>query len=237
MAAKSPVAVIVVAALAAILAGCSTPAPVETSSTPAPMICSNPEGGACLGKLEAGTYSTKIFIPDLTYTVPDQWHNWEDTPGNFLLVPPDNTLDGVNAGTSDFIGVYTHIAASTYECDQQADTTVESSPKDIADFFTTAQALVSTSPTRVSVGGLSGYSVDVHQADGEGLQCDQWFLAPTFVGLSPSSLTHSTLPGMVVRHYLLDYNGGTLAIEVVDLSGGSRLDAYDEIVKQFVFGV
>ena len=236
MRAKSLVAVIVVAGLAALLAGCSTPAPVGTSSTPAPIICSNPEGGSCLGTLEAGTYSTKIFIPDLTYTVPDQWHNWEDTPGNFLLVPPDDTLDGVNAGTSDFWGVYPyrrlHVRVRTtggHDCGELA--------KDIADFFTTAEALVSTSPTPVSVGGLSGYSVDVHQADGEGLQCDQWFLAPTFVGLSPSSLTHSTLPGMVVRHYLLDYNGGTLAIKVVDLSGGSRLDAYDEIVKQFVFGV
>jgi hypothetical protein len=30
----------------------------------------------------------------------------EDLPGNFLLVPPGSTLDGVNAGTSDDVGVY-----------------------------------------------------------------------------------------------------------------------------------
>ena len=201
------------------------------------MSCSNPEGGLCLGTVGAGTYSTQIFTPDLTYTVPDGWSNWEDTPGNFLLVPPDNTLEGVNAGTSDFIGVYTQIAASTYECDQKADTTVGTSPKDIADFFTSASDLVSTSPTPVSVGGLSGYAVDVRQAEGKGIQCDQWFLVPTFVGQGPSVLTHSTLPGMVVRQYLLDYNNATLVVEVVDLSGGSRLDAYDKVVKQFVFGV
>ena len=59
------------------------------------------------------TYTTEIFTPPLTYSVPDDgWFNYEDQPGNFLLVPPGNTLDGVNAGTSDVIGVYTSVVAS-----------------------------------------------------------------------------------------------------------------------------
>jgi hypothetical protein len=31
-------------------------------------------------------------------------------PGNLLLVPPRGKLPGVNAGTSDFIGIYTSVA-------------------------------------------------------------------------------------------------------------------------------
>ena len=73
--------------------------------------CPNSEGGQCLGKLKAGTHKTVVFRPTLTYTVPAGWTNFEDTPGNFLLVPARGALPGVNAGTSDFIGVYTSVAA------------------------------------------------------------------------------------------------------------------------------
>jgi hypothetical protein len=71
----------------------------------------NTDGGECLGPLTAGTaYTTKIFTPQLTYRVSTPgWFNYEDTPGNFLPVPPRNDLPGVTAGTSDFLGVYTAI--------------------------------------------------------------------------------------------------------------------------------
>lgn len=78
---------------------------------PAPPVCPNPEGHACLGPIAAGTYSTSVFRPQITYTVPAGWSNLEDTPGNFLLVPPGFDLPGVNRGTSDFIGIYASVAA------------------------------------------------------------------------------------------------------------------------------
>jgi hypothetical protein len=56
-----------------------------------------------LGALTAGTYKTRVFHPAISYTVPDGWKNFEDTPGNFLLVPPDGNLPGVNGGTSDLV--------------------------------------------------------------------------------------------------------------------------------------
>jgi hypothetical protein len=68
--------------------------------------CPNPEGQQCLGKLTPGTYKTVVFSPTITYTVPKGWRNFEDTPGNFLLVPSRGDLPGVNAGTSDFVGIY-----------------------------------------------------------------------------------------------------------------------------------
>jgi hypothetical protein len=61
--------------------------------------------------VEAGTYDTVLFQPSLAYTVAAGWANFEDEPGNFLLVPPNGDLGGANAGTSDFIGVYTNARA------------------------------------------------------------------------------------------------------------------------------
>lgn len=84
------------------------------SSPTGPAACPNKEGGLCLGELTANhTYTTQLFTPDLSYrvSVPD-WSNYGDTPGNFLLVPPKNDLPGVNAGTADFLGVYTAITPS-----------------------------------------------------------------------------------------------------------------------------
>jgi len=125
-----------VAITAPLVAGCSgasdsaTPAPSTKSgspsggvagSTPTPeparTPCPNPEGQACLGNLAAGTYKTRVFHPAITYTVPAGWKNYEDTPGNFLLVPPHGDLPGVNAGTSDTIrltGRAVSAASSTY---------------------------------------------------------------------------------------------------------------------------
>src|SRR5262245_64709633 len=70
-----------------------TPAVAQTSSEPtARPTCPNPEGQFCLGRLDAGTYSTVQFQPSLTYTVPAGWGNYEDMAGNFLLVPPDGRV-------------------------------------------------------------------------------------------------------------------------------------------------
>jgi hypothetical protein len=63
-------------------AAASSPA---ATGTPEPS-CPNPEGQACLGPLAAGTYTTRMFDPAITYPVPAGWRNYEDTPGNFLLV-------------------------------------------------------------------------------------------------------------------------------------------------------
>ena len=74
----------------------STSSTLATESASPPPECPNPEGQACLGELAPGTYTTVVFTPTLTYTVPSGWSNFEDTPGNFLLVPTRGSLPGVN---------------------------------------------------------------------------------------------------------------------------------------------
>jgi hypothetical protein len=64
-----------------------------------------------LGALSAGTYSSSVFQPAITYRVPAGWGNFEDLPGNLLLIPPGGKLSGVDPGTSDYVGVYPRIEA------------------------------------------------------------------------------------------------------------------------------
>ncbi|MBA3800760.1 MAG: hypothetical protein H0X18_17025 [Geodermatophilaceae bacterium] len=135
--------------LTVLLAACTSPlaeAPTATASapastperaTPSAATCPNSVefGGACLGELAAGTYSTTVFTTQLTYTVPDGWANFEDLPGNFLLVPPSGTLEGVNADISDFIGVYDGVAPASANCDEAPEPGVETTPESMANWY------------------------------------------------------------------------------------------------------
>jgi hypothetical protein len=206
--------------------------------------CPNPEGGVCLGLLKAGTYTTSLFETRITYTVPDGWQNFEDLPGNFLLVAPGSDLHGVNAGGSDFIGIFWSVYAQNRLCSRENEAVsvepgVAHTPQAIADEFAQRPGLVTTAPAQVSIGGLSGLVLDIRMADGWTGTC---FYAPPgepvvqlIGGSYPSEFDHPIGPGVFVRLYLLQQPDGTLAIEV-DTFDSTQLDTYSEIIEQIKFG-
>jgi hypothetical protein len=245
------------------LAGCSTagsssastsPTPAPTSatspsSTTSPPICPNPDGGSCLGPLQAGTYHTVVFHPQITYTVPAGWGNYEDTPGNFLLVPPGGSLAGVNPGTSDYLGVYSGVAAETQECTGELPArSVGIAPGQIAAYWARLPSIKMTSPRAVTVGGLSGVVVDIVANLAHKAFCSDpsssWGYQPLLVGVGPASLEHGLGKGLSLRVYLLTWSTSaqgqkttsTIAIEIDDLHGGSHLDAYSQVASTFKFG-
>lgn len=230
--------------LAVLLAGCaqtthsSTSAPTATptpsksgASSPLPE-CPNPEGGSCLGPLSPGTYTTSQFIPTLTYDVPADWGNFEDLSGNFLLIPPGGDVSGVDPGTSDYVGVYTNVAAETPDCGPASH--VGGTPANMASYFASDRELQTTKPTPVSIGGLDGVVLDLKLTKGSHKR-----LVCLIVGVSPSGLEHGLGQGLTMRLYLLAQHdplfGGTLAIEIDDVSGGGHLDSYSAVVKNFRF--
>jgi hypothetical protein len=205
--------------------------------------CPNIEGGSCLGELSAGTYTTKVFDPALTYVVPDGWQNLEDTPGNFLLVPPRFDLAGVSTGGSDYIGVYTSVVAGSAECStpplaERPEPGVGTTPDAIAAAFVARPGLIVTTPQQVSVGGRDGVVLDI-------LMDPTWTgscfysqgnpVVPLIQGAGPPGLDHSMGPGLTMRAYLLENGVGTLLIEISGTLGGSPLDDYSEIVSGFQF--
>ncbi len=222
----------------------SAPPPSGPTVTPRPA-CPNPEGQACLGLLKAGTYQTLYFEPSISYTVPDGWQNFEDETGNFLLVAPGFDLAGVNAGGSDFIGVYSGVRAENRKCATDAEAVsdqpgVDSTVTALAKEFASRPGLVTTKPAKASVGGLNGVVMDIHLDPHWTGTC---FYAPTegapivqlLGGTGTSSLDHPLVKDLYMRLYLLEYKGGALGIEVDDFAKGAHLDTYSAIIDQFNF--
>lgn len=168
-------------------------------------------GGACINGLTSGTaYTTTRFQPTLTYSVPAAgWKNIEGLPGNFGLLPPGNTPDGVDAGTSDFLGVYTSIAASHFaddagRCNPQRVPGVEATPTAIASWIQRQPELTASTPQKVSVGGLSGLKTDVQVAKGAKLpSCTDGGNTVTvfllYSGVGVSDLDHGVIDGLTMR--------------------------------------
>ena len=180
----------------------------------------------CLGPLEPGEYTTTVFEPTLTYSVPAGWANMEDLPGNFLLVPPGGDLAGVNPMTSDFIGVYSSVAAPSI-CDEGVDGNVERSAAAMVEWMQQQPALVVSEPLPVTVGGLDGLQIDVALSESEA--CSDPAIADSYalviIGVGPSHLTHGVVPDYRLRLMLLDSGNGVLAVELADApAGGSDFD-------------
>lgn len=225
------------------LTGCASNPPAATPSETAPVTgsvqqeCPNYEGGVCLGPIQAGTYTTVQFSPTLTYTVPDGWSNFEDTEGNFLLVPEPYDLAGVNAETSDFIGVYTSVQPGN--CNYGPTENVPLTADGLLEWTKANPAFAATGDQPVTVGGLTGYVVALRVAPDWTTPCGYSGgkpVAPLMSGLSPSGLQHQLHPGQATRMYFLDSGSGVLAIEVVDIEDLGHLDAYSEVVDSFQFG-
>lgn len=220
-------------------AAAGTPSSEATTRPP----CPNPDGQFCLGKLDAGTYSTVQFQPGITYSVPAGWANYEDTAGNFLLVPPSGELKGVDAATSDFIGVYRSVLAHANACPSAPVPGVGRSPAAIMRWLRRDPAFRTSPPQPVTVGGLSGLVTTLRMAPTWKMTCPYSHgqpIAPLIVGSASTFLDHNLIPGQATRLYLLkgtDAEGqdAALAVEVVDIEDAGHLAAYDDLVQQLQF--
>jgi hypothetical protein len=226
----------------------SPPATTESrSATASPPPCPNPEGANCLGPLAASrTYTTISFLPAISYSLPASgWFNYEDTPGNFLLVPPGNDLPGVNAGTSDFIGIYRAVAPSEFgqlpDCTTTLVPGIASTPRAMTTWLRQQSALNVSSPAPVTVGGLQGLVTDVRAKPGAKLPtCREGAIPITvfvlFSGVAQSHLDHGVTAGMTMRLYLLSYQGQVLAVELDDIDAApGDLTSLSGVVRQLQF--
>jgi hypothetical protein len=204
------------------------PEPTATLDAPPPPVeidCPNSHGGNCLGPIPAGTYTTTTFQPSITYTVADGWINGEDLPGNFLL-----QLDG----DPRYVGIYRNIAAP-FECEEHPDPDVDRSVEAISNWLTSHPGLVTTEPQAISIGGLDGVYVDISLDPSWTTTCPYSGgepIVPFIIGGGPSSLHHVILPGFQERLYLLEADGGNVAIEVGP--EGDSLPEYLELVEPII---
>jgi hypothetical protein len=98
--------------------------------------------------------------------------------------------------------------------------------------------LITTKPVRARIGGLTGVSITIKMAPGaKGCRPlgSPATAVPLLVGVGQAQFDHEIGQGVAERDYLLNYSGGTLAIEEIDVTGGTRLAAYNNIVTAFRF--
>ena len=231
--------------LATALVAACTPSAVPaatapTTATAAPPACPSVHGGVCLGPLEAGTYTTRAFKTQLTYTVPDGWANFEDLPGNFLLIPPSGSNEGVDAGTSDYIGVYDGVAPISDECQERPAAGVELTPAAMGAWYARHPGMTVAGPEQVTIGGLDGVVLDLAIAEGEDGVCRfpdfDGRLVPVLIGAGPAELSHALIDDLVMRLYLLSApTGEVIAIEIDDLPGGDTMESMTQVVEDMQF--
>jgi hypothetical protein len=157
-----------------------------------------------------------LFKPAITYTFPEGWSNLEDLPGNFLL----------QRGDPRYLGIYQNVRAPA-ECEEMWAEGVSGNVDDLADWYTTHPGLITTEPEQVEVGGLTGVFLDISLDPSWDVTCpysDGLPVVPFIIGNGTSGLHHVILPGFEERLYLLDWDGGNVAIEVGP--EGDDLDAF-----------
>jgi hypothetical protein len=176
--------------------------------------------------VQAGTHTTRTFYPYMTYTVPAGWSDMEDLPGNFVLIPPGATLDGINAGTSDYLGVYASVGAPGH-CTGLPSDTVPPTFDALLGWLKKDPAIVVSNVKDVSIGGLSGTVLDTRMKGTKGDGCPDSVWADLIVGVGESSLVHSVGPdpGTRTRLYLLRNGTAVLAVEVADVPQGETSTA------------
>lgn len=243
-----------VAGLVVLLAACSggtsnsvgereatrAPTAVEPEAAPSrPPECPSPHGGLCLGDLAAGTYRTSWFTPRLSYSVAEGWSNLEDLPGNFLLLPPGRDVDGVDASTADYLGVYSGVGVAAEDCQPMPMPGVGAAPKEFVTALTERTGLVVSAPRRVVVGGLRGLVVDIDAAPrGKGGCVVEAGLriVPLIFGTGPAELEHAQWDGLRTRLYVLRSGRSNVVVEVSDVEADGRPFEFEAVVDSLEFG-
>jgi hypothetical protein len=187
--------------------------------------------------LKAGTYSSRMFTPQLTYTVPGGgWANYHDDNVIFSLEPPGVSLAQAKSIT-DLILVLTTVQAPAMTCTPRADAKVPQTVRGMVRWLVHQKRLRTTTPRRVRIGGLKGYSLTVRVAPGRGLHCGGIASVPLiFPTNDPGGEFSLRARSDRAKLYLLSFETLPLAI-IADSVGqnGPSLAADSRVISRFHF--
>jgi hypothetical protein len=225
------------------LASIAASAAPTTAATPSPsaaaeVVCTSNANDACLGRLAAGTYSSALFNPSITFTVPAGWADHADSLGEYVLYAPGSKPNASEFGARDWIAFEANVTLAPEGCPAHPKFDASKSAADIASWMAKRAHLVTTSPKPVSVGGLSGLVLDVRLADDAPVEC---FPVPAVLlvhGIGASEgYDQAILAGTAMRFYLFDHGKDVLMIEIDDVSGGSNLDNFAAVLETVQFSL
>lgn len=180
-----------------------------SSATPAPT-------GPVDSPLPAGSHTSAVFQPAVTFTVPDGWALATDEADYLQLRP---------AG-QDFLGIHLFRGVSAMSqdpaCPIEAEPGVGTSSVELVSWIRGLDGLKVSSPAMVQVGGLIGSSVDISIQDGWTQSCSFANGLPTVPLLvDPGTGLYWVIAGGErLRLFVLDLpGGGTLIVDVDDFEG------------------
>jgi hypothetical protein len=232
-------------AIAALVVACSSGGAPAASTAP-PAASSAPPASPTTPA--AATHTSTGFVPQITYVLPVGWTTDVDEAAEWRILPPGSTHAGAEDSTSDAIAIHVRIAASAADCSGVPQPGIGQTPTAIATYWAQLPGLTTTVtapfaeatpvPQPVTVGGLTGVVLDISMAKSWTKPCPQSNgtpVVPLIVGLINTDLDHPIAAGWSIRAYLLGLNGGTLAIEVQDVTGGSHFAQYAAVIQTFQF--
>jgi len=215
-------------------------------------VCRDPND-TCLGTVPAGSYaSTFLDLRDasanvptwgaygqLHYTVPAGWANSEDYPDNYTLMPAADYAGAPGAPNSTIsYGIYLFprpaAQADNASCANALAPGVAQTPAALAAWVASRPGVIATKPTAITIGGDSGFMLDVRLAPTRTKKCagdsfpSQLLLVEASAG--PDSWNWAIGGTEQMRIILLAIGGGkTVAIFVDDSSSPSR---FTDLVAQ-----
>ena len=195
-----------------------TPRPTPTATlTPIPTATPTPSfnvqgdcGDAlstCRGDLTAGTYTSRAFDPELTYTVGSGWFNKFDQPRGY----------GLRRQSTTSLEVQRDLVVARTDCVEAPEPGVGATASAIVETLAARRGLDTTQPAPITVGGLSGFTIDITLAADWTTPCPftegRPFMATVMDGQAvPGTGLHWGLErvtdGSFSRYIVLDVPGG-----------------------------
>lgn len=185
--------------------------------------------------LPAGTHTSTVFQPAVTFTVPAGWVLAADSAGYLQLRPANQELVGIH--------LFRGVAAASQDatCPTEVQAGVGTTSTELVAWMRSIKGLTVSSPAMASVGDLRGVSVDIGIAPDWTQSCPFANGLPSVPLLveSGTGLRWVIAGGERLRMYLLDLpDGGTLIVDLDDFDGSqinALITAAAPIVKSLTF--
>jgi hypothetical protein len=195
---------------------------------------SSPASSAVASALPAGTYTSRVFQPAVTFSLPAGWDNPADSAVYFQVRPAGSDIAGIHLFRDP------NPASQDASCPETAQAGVGGSSKELVAWIRSLPGLVASDPTPITIGGLSGVTLDLGIKDGWKASCpfaNGLPTVPLFVG-AKGEYRWVVAGNERLRLAVLDAPSGTVVVDV-DAFDGTVIDdllaAADPIVKSFTF--
>jgi hypothetical protein len=209
------------------------------------------EDDPCLGDVEPGHYASQFFdqfVPQdaywqprfgaMTYDVPAGWSNVADWPDEMVFAP-----QGAPENTAIFMRDEVVAHAQADQCASTVEPGVGRTAAELSDWLLTLPGFKPTSKVPVSIGGLSGFSLDLEVSPDWTAACpysDGNPMVSTLTDVDPGDgFDWNVGAGSKARYYFLDLGDGRalwIGIEAPTVAGyDAFVDEATAIVESFVF--